>query len=109
MQSTAWRYFGRTKPICCGMALQSFGACRISTFDFGRTKPILIARRSWRTRYFWQNETNFIGGPQCQSRFGPSAFIKNDLAIIGKGPDRNQLDGSAEFCDATKCRGDCFR
>ena len=85
MQSTAWRYFGRTKPI-------------------------LIACRSWCTQDFWQNEANVIGkGAKHQRRFGLSPLIKNDLAIIGKGPDQNQLDGSAEFCDATKCRGDCFR
>jgi hypothetical protein len=44
MQSTAWRHCGRTNPICCGTVLQSFGACRMSMFDFGRTKPILSER-----------------------------------------------------------------
>jgi hypothetical protein len=87
MQSTAWRHFGRTNPICCGTALQSCSACRISTVDFGRTKPILIARMSSRTRYFWQNEANLIGkGLNASRAVGPQRSSKMTLPSFGRVP-----------------------
>ena len=87
MQSTAWRHFGRTNPICCGTALQSCDACRISTVDFGRTKPILIARMSSCTRYFWQNEANLIGkGLNASRAVGPQRSSKITLPSFGRVP-----------------------
>jgi hypothetical protein len=67
--------------------LQSFGARRITTFDFGRTKPILIACMSSCTRYFWQNEANLIGkGLNASRAVGPQRSSKMTLPSFGRVP-----------------------
>jgi hypothetical protein len=77
MQSTARRYLARTKPAA---------RCRMSTFEFGRTNPILIARMSWCARYFWQNEPDLL---RLGSPIGANGTLKASEAAGVEFIDEN--------------------